>query len=246
MSTRMTFLLVPFLLSMSWNALAQVSASAQVNGIAYELVDLDPNDGITPWATLELIDVNGKVTVFGTNGAILDECGITSAGSCSAAALDGKGTAWFDGMRSGVSTTWDGSAFGGVMASGMAHFRYSVSPHTGMSFMMSNAIGETPLDGYAADGRNFFFSNYEHGNPSEDSGRFFFDEDRIGDTTSTVYIISRNQPIYGELSVYTDATVSHSAPPVPEPSTWAMLSVGLVVLGGAKARSRGGASGRAG
>ncbi|WP_020653141.1 PEP-CTERM sorting domain-containing protein [Massilia niastensis] len=233
MPSRLPCVLASLLFSMSCGALAQVTVSAAYNNLKYELVDQDPNDGITPWATFELTEVSGTAIVFDSKSTILDECTITSMGSCTAGGPDGEGSVWFDGASSGARGEWSEDASGGVYLDTRAVFTYSISPRTDFTFILDLSLHKNPPEGTDAAGGFFFYFNSEEG--------WFrgHEEYRAGDRITPLLIETGNEPVRGEVRAYTNLLASHTVPPpVPEPSTWAMLSTGLLPFLGAAVRRR--------
>lgn len=233
MSTRLAHAFASLLLSLlacvSGSAVAQVTASAVYNNLRYTLADRDPNDGITPSATFELVEVNGTATVFDSKGTTLDECTLTSMGSCTASTPNGRATVWFDGNSSGARGEWSEVAFGGAYMTTRAVFSYSITPHTDFSFILDTSIHENISEGSEGGGYIFFFFNSEEG--------WFraIDEDREGDRINPVLVQTGDEPVRGEVRAYTDVAARHVPPPVPEPTTWRMWSAGLFLFLGIRA-----------
>jgi hypothetical protein len=231
MPSKLSYVLASLLLSLSCGALAQVSTTVQLNSLTYRLIDLAPEDGITPWATLDLVDTSGTVAIFDdVIKTTVDECAIATTGSCSAAGPDGLGTAWFDGMRSGGHAEWSENASGVAHVSTRAQFRYNFSPATEMRLFLDGTVSKAPSGSNDSAGGLFYFTSYAFGDPTNYEGSRGIEEYRVGDRIHDIGISSRDEPVYGELLVYTDTWARHSLLPVPEPSTWGMLSAGLVLL----------------
>jgi hypothetical protein len=223
-------ILASLLLCISYCASAQIATQVRYGTFSYTLVDLDPNDGIAPWATLSMTGSTGTATVFGPAGTTLDECTIGGIGSCTAATADGAGTAWFAGLASGGRTTWSASAYGGAHATTRADFAFSLSPRTQATFAVDLSIRQQGTAAGFSAGGTFYFVQYRYGDPPDDEGFFGSDENRPGDHVSTFTLASRDQPMYGEIFAYTDLASTNFPPPVPEPPAWAMLAGGLLLV----------------
>lgn len=169
MSGKLACTLAALVLGLPCGALAQVRTASSYEGLRYELVDRDPDDGITPWATLELVEVEGRAVVFDSKGTTQGECSITSMGSCSAVTADGAGSAWFDGVRSGSQAWWSQEATGGVHVTSRAVFHYSFSPNTEFALFLDTSVEQVPagavdpLGAPDAGGGLFFFISSDEG-----------------------------------------------------------------------------------
>lgn len=231
MSGRLRCVLASLLFSMSCGALAQGTFSAAYNDLAYTLVDRDPNDGITPWATFELVEVSATATVYDAALNMVDTCSITSMGGCSARGGNGEASVWFDGTGSGARGQWSESGAGVVRTETRAVFNYSFSPRTDFAFILDTSLRENMLEGDIGGAYLFFYFNAEEG--------WFrtHQEDVPGDRIISIDIRSLDEPVIGQVRAYTDMRAEH-VPPVPEPSTWAMLSAGLFLCVGTAAGGR--------
>lgn len=220
------------------DAFAQVDTSVRYNDISYTLLDLDANDGVTPWTKLDPGATAGTATVFDSAGTVLDECTITGTGYCTAATADGMGTAWFDGFASGGWATWNTSGntglsqsiYGGVHVTTRADYAFRFAPYTQATFSVDSSIRQDAGAGGFSAGGTFYFVRYRFGDPADDEGWFGIDELQPGDRISTFTLTSRDKPMYGEILAYTDSASTYFPSPVPEPSAWAMLAGGLILL----------------
>lgn len=143
------------------------------------------------------------------------------------------GTVWFSGTASGGRADWDLNGHGGVMVNSRANFAYSFSPRTQITWRMDTSINRNPGEGDDSAGGLMFFIPYRHGNPAQDEGWMFGDENKEGDWVLMATLNSRDQPVYGEFQAYTQTVARSFPPPVPEAPSRAMASAGLAVVGAA-------------
>jgi hypothetical protein len=232
MPSRLPCALAALLFFTSGSALAQVAASGAYNSLSYELVDRDPNDGITPWATFDLTEVYGTAVAYDAKEITLGECTLTSLGSCTVETPNGAGTVWFDGNSSGARATWSEDASGIVHVDTRAVFSYSISPRTDFWFILDTSVHKKPPEGVDATGGLFFFFN-------SDEGWFrAIEQYEVGDRIDRLFVQTGEEPVRGEVRAYVDMAAGHYVPPpVPEAPTWALWSGGLFLFLAAAARN---------
>ncbi|CUI07211.1 PEP-CTERM sorting domain-containing protein [Massilia sp. P8910] len=241
-------------------ASAQMTATVTISNFSYQLIDLNPNDGVAPslsWQVLvpELPYPNSVASVRGGNlqtrdGVVVDGTGPLDPVSVSKATLYGGGSASVTGefgknltLHTSLTSApeapgtkepwrWDAEAATGWMP-------FILTPNTAVIFSAGVSGGGTP-------GAYHNFSQVGLGARSDIGGK---EEDTwAGENwyaTSGPTFLTRleltvsNSHTYSTTNAWiADAmsSVFNTTSPVPEPSSWVMLLAGLGIAGFASRR----------
>jgi hypothetical protein len=220
-------------------ALADASASASISDIRYQLIDLDPNDGILPEITFAGGSESASISLYAWEGnsnlggyKTLDSAGsidITRSFANVAASTAQNA------LSSAIFLQVPGGPASSANASSYAIRNFTLSPNTGLIW---SAIGNLAAvaPGVGASVRVFGTLSDTEGSQIE-SRRFSLDYNTWGGGDSvnlSGYLFTDDQALSGNLSVST--SVFGVANSVPEPSTWGMLFAGLAVVGARRRR----------
>ncbi|ATQ73372.1 hypothetical protein CR152_01750 [Massilia violaceinigra] len=218
------------------------SASSDITGFSYRLVDLDLADGITPYITITPADQsnvirrssslygNGAVTHFFTIGDI----GTTALSEAFGSSSTHTGSDFMQAQAQYTAVTPGYQTFGGQNE---YRFKFSLTPSTRLEFSADIALRANDTGGaiQALSGVTV-------------QGLFVWTPPEVVDYTVFSYTASvedgtRSDHFLGELrsgaialdgyfKMTNHATVdANPPPPVPEPQTYAMLFAGLTLLG---------------
>ena len=255
------------LLSLSTSALALTGASASLTGLRYELVDLDLADGVTPY--LKLTGVSQARAMLGPRcaGVCDDQAGsFTVPAFASRTWGDGVNSAFAAVSAAGLfaSGHWDPSIGPTSNRSEYhARARYQGVPGNPLFVVSANTglriTGQYTLDAFADPFRNPnpLLSGLESSGAS-----VFFSSRFIEGPAPSRSVEARSgwpsKPVFahetGEISVLLRNDLDHQAtlwgkwgveaaghvPSVPEPSAWALMALGVALVGSAARRRHGG------
>lgn len=214
-------------------ALADVSASSSISGIHYELIDLDPNDGVIPEITFTGSRASaGLGFIAWENGVNTGETkSLSSAGTIEVTRPFGNAAA--STSSDGVSTSVFLQSPGPVTSSGSVSSRFVrdfiLSPNTGLLW--------TAVGSLAAVAPGVGTTLRFEGTLLDDEGsltqqrRFSQKYDAwFGGGTVDLYgfLFTDDEALSGDLTVYSSSFALANS--VPEPSTWGMLFAGLAVV----------------
>lgn len=216
-------------------ASAQAIASAALGVTGYTLVDLDPNDGITPWITFQNQSTIGTaVSLYDAADTPLQERSSTTYGSIGVSSADGS-------AQASAGTTDVAAAIsayaGRSVAQAENRYYFELSPHTGVTFFASGHLVSGGVDwGNAVASVGFYSAVNGIGDPPGESIA-------RGVSNYTVSFSSYAESqgadaATGWVDLTSSASVRAFAPPVPEPALASMLLGGLALLGAHAARRR--------
>lgn len=214
------------------------SASASLGGLVFQLVDLNPSDGVTPSMVFDsLTDAEPGMSydqhtpdsyVYGYS----EEYGVLYQPGAGGYTETRVAT---DALSSAAQVGLPGAQFQAVAS---WHLKYTLSPNTALITMMTAAVGVVPEGSYAHS-RVEFQNELENGRRS--FGALRTRENGLPDTAQgTLYgsVRSDATSLVGHFTMSARATASAPAvpalgavSPVPEPAEWALLLAGLAVLG---------------
>ena len=208
---------------------AQQLAGVAVGQLRWELVDLTPDDGITPWIGMNSYATQSYASVYDQEGNEID--GVR---------IDRYGTTGFDNGYASMQANAQPNAANVLLTvhSGYGYvsanrsFRFILSPHTQVNFFADADLWATPekpgiswpnalaelygsLPGYN-DGERFMQS-------------FHLTDGTLHDTL-TVSAASQGEWVNGYLALDAYAVAESHVAPVPEPATYGMLLGGLGLL----------------
>jgi hypothetical protein len=224
---------------------ANASASAQISNLTYQLVDLDPNDGILPTITFATSYLGQASTSWypyasDTSGA-LGSTGVTwSSGS---AATSSGATAL--SAHSSLSSDW----YSRYDADASQYLPFTLSPHTSLLITAAGALDVVPGGATRSSASISFTAQLDFLSPGGVKGGTYYDQsyasqDGARDYSFSAYLASGATAQNGFLQLRAQTSLELDAPtdpanPVPEPETWGMLLGGLAVVGGlARRRSK--------
>ena len=221
------------------------SASASLSGLAFQLVDLDPADGVTPSMVFDSLTnakpamwynhyspdayVWGGSEAYGT--LYQPHAGGYTETHVAADALSSSAQADQPGMQFQAAAEW--------------RLMYTLSPNTALIVMATAAVSVVP-DGSYAHSRVQFTNQLENGRSSFAALRTR--ADGLPDAAQgTLYgsVRSDASSLIGHFTMRAETNASMQAVPalgpvtsVPEPAEWGMLLAGLAVVGCVALRGR--------
>jgi hypothetical protein len=219
-------------------ARAQAHSSAGIENFGYELVDLDPADGVTPSLTLTLTDIYGETDLYlGSFSYPTTQASTNTFGKIHVENAYGSGSAALapDYSSSSAVDTEAYSARSGTRLD----LQFDLSPHTRVIFSAGAAVSAQPVHGftYAEAGLHGEITT-----PFISHGTRFdaVDYTYLGDESGVLSVVANagEATTTGTLSIRTSASSESFTPPVPEPPAVAMLGGGLVLVAGAPRRRR--------
>lgn len=218
--------------------------SASVSQLTWQLIDLNPSDGIAP--EISFHDSYYRTEVwYMAQGDVYERRTIEAAGTdaVNAGQASISATSLFNVAQASAGLTSLGQN-GWAEARGVYSTRFRLTPYTGVLFSVRAEVdAATALpDGYSEGSVTFNGSigNYQ----SSIANSAFQDDVRTQDDALSLllrgYVHSEAGDAEGRLSLDAFARANTSAPtsPVPEPATSAMLLAGLAIVGAGAARRR--------
>ncbi|MDM5177442.1 PEP-CTERM sorting domain-containing protein [Massilia sp. DJPM01] len=216
------------------------SASVQISNVRIELIDLDPNDQITPWVQFGYRDVAMNANL--NDGGELQE--IFWPGSVQLSRPYGEAAAMVgDGIMRSSAQIRDSRLAGGarVSALGSDWRMFELSPNTQLKLTLSvslqadDGLGESSRAVASIYGYVSAFD--QSGTPDQfDDKLQNFSGARTVDYRST---LSTGQAAgHGTIGWAAYSYAQGSAAPVPEPASYAMLLAGLAAIGTCRLRRR--------
>jgi hypothetical protein len=219
-------------------AAAQSTASASVSNVNYQLVDLNPYDGIAPSITFGGLPAGANVVLYGdigyTNPVLSDST--SNYGTISVSNASGTSFAELQetSNRSQVQV-FSNSGF----ASSLTEFSFVLSANTRVIFTAdASVVGTIDPAGGNVDANAWLqlaFPNEAFTNAQIDRAYLYTtDGDRSGHLL--VQLDSAAGLTNGTYAFGTETSASSFAAPVPEPASVAMLLAGLGALAGLQRR----------
>jgi hypothetical protein len=219
-------------------AQGQAHSSARIGKLGYELVDLDPADGVTPSLTLTLTDIYGETDLYLQSFSYpITQASTDTFGTISIENAYGSGSAAL-APDYGSSSTVDAAAYSARSGTRL-DLQFDLSPHTRVIFSADAAVSAQPVRGftYAEAGLHGEITT-----PFISHGTRFdaVDYTYLGDESGLLSAVANagDTATTGTLSIRTSASSESFTPPVPEPPAAAMFGGGLVLLTAAAARRR--------
>lgn len=219
-------------------AQGQAHSSASLGNFGYELIDLDPADGVAPSLTLTLTDIYGETDLYlGSFSYPTTQATTNTFGKIHVENAYGSGSAALASDYSSNSAV-DAAAYSARSGTRL-DLQFDLSPRTRVIFSADAAVSAQPVHGftYAEAGL--------HGDvttPFISHGTRFdaVDYTYLGDESGQLSAVANagDAAITGTLSIRTSASSESFTPPVPEPPAVAMLGGGLVLVAGAVRRRR--------
>lgn len=219
------------------------SASVEIAGFSYELIDLDLTDSITP--ALSFTEQLLSSSFYADGSGVFDFDEIDSHGATAMTRPSGAASTSTHAGGSSAEASYASSApfdFQQFFAQTFQGWEFTLTPATGVLFRSTASLDASHEgDGAysAASARMAGYLSHFGGNALE-----------LSDFTDTVlvdqgqrryalsgYLHSGQESLHGWVGIQTDAT-AYAISPAPEPSTWVMLLAGLGLVGRALVRSR--------
>ena len=227
----MKLLALAALLSLPLAVHAESTATAQLNNFRVEVIDLDLNDGIQ--AALTLTD-SGTLLAAGYYpdlGTLPDPVQyVTGDGTAQIIVQQGYSTATLDGANVNTSATFTGSQ-GEVFAQALGGHQFTLTANTQLVLRGDAGVTATFDASRYGFGHAMTFITYTGADGSE-----VLLSDAIASTNADtidreLYITfsTASQSVSGNYGYLVGAIGTVSA--VPEPSTYAMLALGLASIG---------------
>lgn len=219
-------------------AAAQSTASASINNVNYQLIDLNPYDGIAPSITFGGLPAAANVVLYGDTGYSIP---VLSDGSLTYGPIsisNASGSAFAEIQEaSGASRVeiFSNSGFG----ASLTEFSFVLSPNTRLIFTGDASVSAVtdPAGGNASATAYLQVGFSNEGGTTDVFNRSTLlstDGDRSGHLLAL--IDSGAMAMNGTYAFATDSEASSLAAPIPEPASVGMLLAGLGVLAGLQRR----------
>ena len=207
------------------------SAQASLAQLAFELVDLDPNDGITPAMHITSTQTRSQSS-YGTSSMQIEDDTIYAAGTSSVTRSFGQAT------TSGGADPWTSAASYTDPSLPNVYFKswnlteihFTLTPYSELLVTAEVSVDASDAGGISAASSKAYFSGWLN---AELLYNFCVNGTYAYDTSVSRSIGGRLQSgaeaVTGGLGLVTEAVVQLS--PVPEPASVAMLLAGLAVVG---------------
>ncbi len=226
------------------DASAQATGQSAISQMYWNLVDLDPNDGITPAVTFTNFVLQHETMIRTANGvdrqeqhtilgnspftSRLDFQGVTGTSSYGNATLGSMGNltqsgyAWVEQKLSGDFTLTPNTImeYGGILSgqTSIGNVPFSCGTNC-VAFALTTIDSSTWVNGQVSQGYTHEYISAGNANQTTGFSRPF-DFAAVNWSTNLAT---------GHFQYKTFASVNVYAQPVPEPETWAMMICGLAV-----------------
>lgn len=226
---------------------ATASASAEIHDLKYQLIDLNPNDGILPTITFDYSSANQESKSWSpwashVGGADSSTQVVHASGSASTASSA-------TGLAAAVALSSD--YYRSYEASARNYYDFILSPYTAV---LITAVGSLDVDagGSTASAATIEFdASLDHLDAGGVRGGTYYSQrydsrDGAGDYSFAAYFASGATSEDGFIILHAGSSTWLNAPtapvdptsPVPEPETYGMLVAGLAVVGALSRRRR--------
>lgn len=214
---------------------AQGTFSATLSGFTYTLIDLDPNDGITPGLTLTNPDYWIAAAGYpDTTGSPNPVDIISTPGTAHVATGTGSATSSYNNLAVSAITTVRGQS-PRFSADAIAQWSFALTPHTAAVIMGYGSLAETSTADTAMDGYAQLFATYD-ATYLDDS--IYAYQGANQSKVLNVTFSSGDAELDGRLGLFVSAAGQSFAAAVPEPETYVMMIAGLAVVAYARRRKQ--------
>ncbi|MFP5391968.1 MAG: hypothetical protein ACLGI6_10565 [Gammaproteobacteria bacterium] len=219
-------------------ALAAAPAQADTTAtttteFSYQLVDLNPNDNITPWITFEYQQATGTASAL-TGLYNWDPHQIHGLGTVDYTTPYGHASATVGTDSYSATATMQAGVTGnaGVAGSTFLDTKFTLSPGTRLVFKLIASVALSPPEDHAAYGGVTFTGSLESPGPGFEYSSFshYLTSYQSEHYNLVESLTTFDQERSGYFRVGSTANVTEP-PVVPEPDTCAMLLGGLLLLG---------------
>jgi hypothetical protein len=234
------------------SAMAQVSSTANVRSTGYQLIDLDLNDGVSPWITF--VNTSNAANAQISVGTYSD--GFTSAASRNASSPRPIGVSVGD-ANAGAAASYSGGVFGSLASNGQTNDQgsYSANQSFNTSFVLSPKtilvyFGE--ISGTVSSAVPYYQNTQSSASASLNGSllpgyggqqsssinnslyNYYGGSNQFNQSFTLSFVNGNAVELNGNFSANTSTYGSNSiaaARAVPEPETYAMMLAGLAGLG---------------
>lgn len=214
---------------------AQGTSSATLSGFTYTLIDLDPNDGITPSLTLTNPDYWIATAGYPDMTGYPDPVDIiTAPGTAHVATATGSSTSSYDGRAVSAITTVSGQS-PRFSADAIVQWNFALTPHTAAVIMGYGSLAATSTADAAMDGSAQLFAAYQ--STYLDDTIYAYQGANQSKVLNVTFSTGDTE-LDGRLGLSVSAAGQSFAAPVPEPETYAMMIAGLAVVAYARRRKQ--------
>jgi hypothetical protein len=213
-------------------AAAQSTASASVEHLGFRLVDLAPNDGVTPSITFGSGVRYSMTSITDLNGTLVEQMRTDNFGPVGFNTMYGGGNSFTDAYTASASlNVLSGSGYSNAVNA----FYFVLSANTRVEFTADGLASSY----FAASTGNAFAQALMTGSLKDSSGNMLIGSDTDinarGSMTSGPLLLSlstQDSALSGSLIVKIETNGSSMVSPVPEPASAAMLAIGAGVIAG--------------
>ncbi|MEO5934879.1 MAG: hypothetical protein ABIQ08_15190 [Duganella sp.] len=217
---------------------AEVTGMATFTRFSFSLIDLDPNDGVSPSFTMTLPSYSvGAANYLGNSGTPHLNDWLQGPGVAIIDDASGKAQSSYDGITASSSVTvYDASPM--FRSDASVQWKFTLSPHTSLTLSGYGTVDSSRMGKVEAGGYVQLYAAYYVSSSDPFSQPYIYDDlnTLYGDHQSremNITFASDDAQINGYLGFSATASGQDWSPvatPVPEPSTHAMLICGLISL----------------
>lgn len=211
------------------NALAQSTADASLGNLSYRLIDLNPNDGITPSLSLSPNNATGFGGQTDLNGNTISDQSRNTLGTLTYDNNYGRGLIEIQDDLVHVLTQADSGT-----ATGLASrvFNFTLSPNTEVIFSADASVAASSSGARDyGDAEALLFGEIDHG---QNTWTYFNSQiQTLQGSEQTVLSVAANTGAgwtHGTIGLLADGFAFSNAQPVPEPASTGMLGCGLGIV----------------